>query len=62
MATPGRIIVTSVLALGVGLWSAAPAMAHPHQAEPAENSPVHDADDTPLRGDGADVGPVPGGR
>jgi hypothetical protein len=36
---------------------AQPALAHPHQAEPAENSPVHDADDTPLPGDpNGDVG------
>ena len=45
-----------LLACLAALWLAAGAGAHPHQAEPAEASPVHDADDTPLPGDSSDTG------
>lgn len=45
-----------LLAALAALWLATGAAAHPHQAEPAEASPVHDADDTPLPGDSSDTG------
>jgi hypothetical protein len=38
------------------LWLVAGAAAHPHQAEPAEVSPVHDADDAPVPGDANNTG------
>lgn len=51
-----KLTLFSLLALSGALWAAQPLLAHPHQAEPAQNSPVHAADDTPLPGDGSDTG------